>query len=211
MQAPDRDHPWRPDAGRTADRCRSSGSFALGLTPSVRRSCACQLKVSSNGSPSRREGRGCFNRGTLRPCVHPSRIERLCLTAAIERGNAAWEAGNRCSDARLVTHASAGSDRIGSRRLHGRRSAPPVSRRARCGLWFRLAASILEHACGPFRAVQEIRLLSHREAEAEVRDVNAEHRPSWPPCSTERGARQCPDGRALAGYREIGCRLLDMT
>ncbi|MBL8588444.1 MAG: FCD domain-containing protein [Methylobacteriaceae bacterium] len=102
-------------------------------------------------------------------------IERACLAAAIARGDAQWEA-DIVAALHLLTRTPLprdASDRDGAalweqrhRRFHHALVAP-------CGSdWLlRFWNTLADHS----ERYRKIRLLSHREAAAEVRDVNAEH------------------------------------
>lgn len=102
-------------------------------------------------------------------------IERACLDAAITRGDAAWEAGI-----------------VAAMHLLSRTPLPATPQdRAAAALWedrHRRFHRALVSACGSewllrfwntladhSERYRKIRLLRHREASAEVRDVNAEH------------------------------------
>jgi GntR family carbon starvation induced transcriptional regulator len=103
-------------------------------------------------------------------------IERLCLTAAIEHGTAAWEAEIVAAMHMLSRTPLPESDRdrtaataweVQHRRFHGALVAACNSD------WLlRFWNTLADHS----ERFRKIRLLRHREAEAEVRDVNAEHR-----------------------------------
>ena len=102
-------------------------------------------------------------------------IERVCLTAAIQRGDAAWEADivaamHLLSRTPLPANAedrhAAAEWEIRHRRFHSALVAA-------CGSdWLLRFWNILADHSERYR---KIRLLHHREIRAEVRDVNAEH------------------------------------
>lgn len=102
-------------------------------------------------------------------------IERTCLTAAIEHGDAEWEAEivaamHLLSRARLPTspedRAAAAQWEAAHRRFH-------AALVAACGSdWMlRFWNTLVDHS----ERYRKLRLLHHRSAQAEVRDVNAEH------------------------------------
>jgi GntR family transcriptional regulator, carbon starvation induced regulator len=102
-------------------------------------------------------------------------IERLCLEAALARGDAAWEA-EIVASMHLLSRTplpSSASDRAAAflwERRHRRFHSALV---AACGSeWLlRFWNTLVDHS----ERYRKVRLLHHREADAEVRDVNAEH------------------------------------
>ena len=151
--------------------------FQLGLTP-IREAL---MRLASENLVEAETNRGARVSETSAAELHDimatrRAIERLCLTAAIARGDATWEA-----------------EIVASMHLLARTPLPgSTTDRAAAALWemqhrrFHLA---LVSACGSpwllrFWSVlvdhteryRKVRLLHHREATAEVRDVNAEHR-----------------------------------
>ncbi len=102
-------------------------------------------------------------------------IERLCLTAAIEKGDAAWEAeivGSMHLLSRTKLPASVG-DRETATQWEAQHRRFHVALVAACGSeWLLRFWNILADHSERYR---KYRLLHHQAAQAEVRDVNAEH------------------------------------
>jgi GntR family transcriptional regulator, carbon starvation induced regulator len=102
-------------------------------------------------------------------------IERLCLESALVRGDAAWEA-EIVASMHLLSRTplpSSASDRAAAilwERQHRRFHAALV---AACGSeWLlRFWSMLVDHS----ERYRKVRLLHHRKADAEVRDINAEH------------------------------------
>lgn len=151
--------------------------FALGLTP-IREAL---MRLSAEGLVDTEVHRGArvadVSMEALSDLMSARRgIERLCLTAAIEHGTAAWEAEIVAAMHMLSRTPLPESDRdrtaataweVQHRRFHGALVAACNSD------WLlRFWNTLADHS----ERFRKIRLLRHREAEAEVRDVNAEHR-----------------------------------
>jgi DNA-binding GntR family transcriptional regulator len=102
-------------------------------------------------------------------------IERLCLTASIARGDAAWEAEIVAAMhllSRIPLPASPG-DRDGAARWEAQHRRFHLALVAACGSeWLlRFWNMLADHS----ERYRKVRALHHRDALAEVRDVNAEH------------------------------------
>lgn len=102
-------------------------------------------------------------------------IERLCLSAAIERGDALWEA-DIIAAMHLLSRTplpASMEDRETAARWEERHRRFHFALVAACGSdWLlRFWNTLADHS----ERYRKIRLLRHREAQAEVRDVNAEH------------------------------------
>ena len=103
-------------------------------------------------------------------------VERLCLTASIAHGDAAWEAeiiaamhllSRAPLPASIVDRAAATHWEVQHRRFH-------LALVAACGSHWQLRFwnLLADHS----ERYRKLRLLRRHEAEADVRDVNAEHR-----------------------------------
>jgi GntR family carbon starvation induced transcriptional regulator len=102
-------------------------------------------------------------------------IERLCLSAAIARGGPDWEAEIVASMhllSRTPLPADAG-DREAAALWEARHRRFHLALVAACGSkWLlRFWSTLADHS----ERYRKVRLLHHREADAEVRDVNVEH------------------------------------
>ncbi|KPL53409.1 hypothetical protein ABB55_15270 [Prosthecomicrobium hirschii] len=102
-------------------------------------------------------------------------IERLCLTAAMARGGADWEAEIVASMhllSRTPLPADPG-DREAAARWEAQHRRFHLALVSACGSkWLlRFWATLADHS----ERYRKVRLLHHHEAEAEVRDINAEH------------------------------------
>lgn len=103
-------------------------------------------------------------------------IERLCLAAAIERGDAAWEARVVAAMhvlARTPLPADPG-DRAAAAAWEGRHRAFHLALVSACGSeWMlRFWATLVDHS----ERFRKLRLLHRHARAAKVRNVNAEHR-----------------------------------
>jgi DNA-binding GntR family transcriptional regulator len=150
--------------------------FGLGLTP-IREAL---MRLASEGLVATES-----NRGAWVPAASPAEladlmatrrdIERLCLTQAIEHGDAAWEA-DIISAMHLLSRTPlprSREDRDAAslwERQHRRFHEALI---AACpSVWLkRFWGTLADHS----ERYRKIRLLNHHEAEALVRDVNAEH------------------------------------
>jgi DNA-binding GntR family transcriptional regulator len=151
--------------------------FALGLTP-IREAL---MRLSSENLVEAETNRGArvpeaSLAGFADLMATRRLIERACLGAAIRLGDAAWEAEivaamHLLSRARLPASAADRAAAAAWEAAHRRFHAALV---AACGspwllrFWHMLA----DHS----ERYRKLRLLRHREAGADVRDVNAEHR-----------------------------------
>ncbi len=151
--------------------------FALGLTP-IREAL---MRLSAEGLVDAETHRGArvadVSRAALADLMATRRaIERLCLTASIANGDAAWEADVVASMHLLSrTPLPAGPDDPESaaaweaqhRRFH-------FALVGACGSeWLlRFWSTLADHS----ERFRKLRLLNRHAEEAEVRDVNAEHR-----------------------------------
>jgi GntR family transcriptional regulator, carbon starvation induced regulator len=150
--------------------------FALGLTP-IREAL---MRLSVEGLVATEAHRGArvadVSIAALSDLVSTRcAIERLCLTAAIERGDAGWEAEIVAAMhvlSRTPLPAS-DQDRIAATEWETQHRRFHSALVAACGSdWLlRFWNTLADHS----ERFRKIRLLRHREAEAEVRDVNAEH------------------------------------
>jgi DNA-binding GntR family transcriptional regulator len=151
--------------------------FALGLTP-IREALA---RLASEGLVAVEAHRGArvadMSQAAFADLMATRRaIERLCLTASIAAGDAAWEA-EIVAAMHLLSRAdlpASETDRDAATtwEIHHRRFHAALV--AACGSdWLlRFWNTLADHS----ERYRKVRLLRHREAEAEVRDVNAEHR-----------------------------------
>ncbi len=102
-------------------------------------------------------------------------IERLCLTAAIAHGDAAWEA-EIVAAMHLLSRTplpSSTADRVGAARWEAQHRRFHLALVAACGSeWLLRFWNVLADHSERYR---KFRALHHRDAQAEVRDVNAEH------------------------------------
>ena len=102
-------------------------------------------------------------------------IERLCLTAAIANGDAAWEA-DIISAMHLLRRAAlpdSPADRAGAVGWEAQHRRFHLALVSACGSdWLLRFWNVLADHSERYR---KFRALHHREAQAEVRDVNAEH------------------------------------
>jgi GntR family transcriptional regulator, carbon starvation induced regulator len=150
--------------------------FALGLTP-IREAL---MRLSSESLVEGETNKGlrvtAASLAEFRDMMQARRrIERLCLEAALQKGDAAWEA-----------------EIVASMHILSRTPLPSSTEdRAAAGLWetrHRRFHAALVAACGSewllrfwntlvdhSERYRKVRLLRHRDAGAEVRDVNAEH------------------------------------
>ncbi len=150
--------------------------FGLGLTP-IREAL---VRLSIEGLASNEAHRGArvtgASLGELADLMATRRdIERLCLTQAIQHGDAAWEAGiisamHLLSRTKLPEsaddRAAASEWEVQHRRFHHALIVACPSD------WLkRFWATLADHS----ERYRKIRLLNHREAAALVRDINAEH------------------------------------
>lgn len=150
--------------------------FQLGLTP-IREAL---MRLSSESLVETEANRGARVTETslaeLADIMATRRgIERLCLSAAIDKGDAAWEAEVVASMHLLsrtplpkskADRAAAAHWEVQHRRFHFALVAACASP------WLLRFWSVLADHTERYR---KLRLLRHREAVAEVRDVNAEH------------------------------------
>ncbi|WP_342359431.1 GntR family transcriptional regulator [Terrarubrum flagellatum] len=102
-------------------------------------------------------------------------IERLCLTAAMEHGDASWEA-DIIAAMHLLSRTplpASMEDRDAAARWEAQHRRFHFALVVACGSdWLlRFWNMLADHS----ERYRKIRLLRHREAQAEVRDVNAEH------------------------------------
>lgn len=150
--------------------------FGLGLTP-IREAL---MRLSSESLVEAGTNRGArvtsASLDELRDIMATRRaIERLCLTAAIEQGDARWEA-EIVAALHLLTRtplprsmgdgAAAAAWELQHRRFH-------FALVAACGSpWLLRFWNVLADHSERYR---KYRLLRHKQAKAEVRDVNAEH------------------------------------
>lgn len=151
--------------------------FDLGLTP-IREAL---MRLSSEGFVAAETHRGSrvmeASPGELADLMMARReIERVCLTRAIQRGDAAWEAEIVASLhllSRTPLPASDG-DRAGAAHWEAQHRRFHTALVAACdSSWLlRFWATLADHS----QRYRKIRLLRHREARAEVRNVGAEHR-----------------------------------
>jgi GntR family transcriptional regulator, carbon starvation induced regulator len=165
---------------RPGERLRAADlhdKFQLGLTP-IREAL---MRLASENLVEAETNRGARVSGTSSADLHDimstrRAIERLCLTAAIANGDAAWEAEIVASMhvlSRMLLPASK-SDRVAAARWELQHRRFHLALVAACGSpWLLRFWSILVDHTERYR---KLRLLHHREATAEVRDVNAEHR-----------------------------------
>jgi DNA-binding GntR family transcriptional regulator len=150
--------------------------FGLGLTP-IREAIT---RLSAEGLVFAEAHRGArvaeVSLAALSDLVSPRRqIERLCLTAAIERGDAAWE-GEILAAMHVLSRTplpESSRDREAAARWEAQHRRFHTALVAACGSeWLlRFWNTLADHS----ERFRKIRLLRHHEAEAEVRDVNAEH------------------------------------
>ncbi|MBU6379484.1 MAG: FCD domain-containing protein [Gammaproteobacteria bacterium] len=183
----------------------------LGLTP-IREAL---MRLSSESLVEARTNRGARVRpasiGEFRDIMATRRaIERLCLNASIENGDAAWEAEivaslhllsrtplpKTTSDRKAATHWE-----VQHRRFHHALVAA-------CGsAWLlRFWNTLADHS----ERYRKFRLLHHRQARAEVRDVAAEHEAIMKAAISRDGARTVAlmDAHLLATEQSV-VRLLE--
>lgn len=102
-------------------------------------------------------------------------IERLCLTASMARGDAAWEA-EIVASMHLLSRTplpASEADRDAAQRWEVQHRRFHHALVAACGSkWLMRFWNMLADHSERYR---KVRLLHHREADAEVRDINAEH------------------------------------
>lgn len=150
--------------------------YGLGLTP-IREAL---MRLTSDGLVQTESHRGARVRETtqeeLRDLMETRRaIERLCLARSIEHGDAAWEADilrafHLLSRARLPASDEDRETATAWEACHRGFHAALVSACGSAwllGFWNTLA----DHS----ERYRKLRLLRHREAKAQVRDLNAEH------------------------------------
>jgi DNA-binding GntR family transcriptional regulator len=152
------------------------GRFGLGLTP-IREALA---RLSSENLVEFETNRGSRVSTASLPeladlMATRRAIERLCLTASIARGDAAWEAEIVAAMhllSRIPLPASPG-DRDGAARWEAQHRRFHLALVAACGSeWLlRFWNMLADHS----ERYRKVRALHHRDALAEVRDVNAEH------------------------------------
>ena len=151
--------------------------FRLGLTP-IREAL---MRLASEGLVSGESHRGArvsdASAAELSDLMRTRReIEQICLSRAMERGDAAWEA-EIVAAMHLLTRTplpASDKDRAGAERWerHHRRFHHALV--AACGSeWLMRFWNTLVDQSERYR---KIRLLYHRDAQAGVRDVNAEHK-----------------------------------
>jgi DNA-binding GntR family transcriptional regulator len=150
--------------------------FQLGLTP-IREAL---MKLSSESLVEAEANRGSrvteASLAAFRDLMATRRIiERVCLSAAIERGDAAWEADivaamHMLSRTPLPVDAD---DRSGAAEWETRHRRFHTAIVAACGSqWLmRFWNTLADHS----ERYRKLRLMNHQHRSAEVRDVNAEH------------------------------------
>lgn len=150
--------------------------FQLGLTP-IREAL---MRLSSESLVEAETNRGSrVTEASLKELVDLMQtrriVERACLTAAIARGDAAWEA-EIVAAMHLLSRTPLPADTEDRRtaaewETHHRRFHSALV--AACGSsWLlRFWNMLADHS----ERYRKVRLLHHREVQAEVRDVNAEH------------------------------------
>lgn len=152
------------------------GRFGLGLTP-IREALA---RLSSENLVEIETNRGSRVSAASLPALTDlmatrRSIERLCLTAAIARGDAAWEA-EIVAAMHLLSRTplpASPSDRDGAARWETQHRRFHLALVAACGSdWLLRFWNVLADHSERYR---KVRALHHRDALAEVRDVNAEH------------------------------------
>ena len=151
--------------------------FQLGLTP-IREAL---MRLSSENLVEAETNRGARVSGTSASDLHDimatrRAIERLCLTAAMRLGDPAWEAEIVASMHLLSRTPLPGStsDREAAARWEAQHRRFHLALVAACGsAWLLRFWHVLADHTERYR---KVRLLHHRDASAEVRDVNAEHR-----------------------------------
>lgn len=102
-------------------------------------------------------------------------VERACITAAIERGDSAWEA-EIVAAMHLLSRAPlplSADDRKAAAEweIHHRRFHTALVSACGSNWLLRFWNTLADHS----ERYRKLRLLHHREVKAEVRDVNAEH------------------------------------
>lgn len=150
--------------------------FQLGLTP-IREAL---MRLSTEGLVAAETHRGSRVTETSRAefadlMATRREIERLCLGKAIAEGDAAWEAEIVASMHMLSRTPLPASqdDREAAALWENRHRRFHLALVAACGSdWLlRFWTTLADHS----ERYRKIRLLHHRQAQAEVRDVNAEH------------------------------------
>jgi DNA-binding GntR family transcriptional regulator len=151
--------------------------FALGLTP-IREAL---MRLAAEGLVETEAHRGAkvadVSLAALTDLMSARReIERICLSEAISRGDAAWEAEIIAAMHMLSRTAlpTSDQDRVAAAEWEAQHRRFHTALIAACGSdWMlRFWNTLTDHS----ERFRKIRLLRHREASAEVRDVNAEHR-----------------------------------
>ncbi|MHB2165592.1 GntR family transcriptional regulator [Alsobacter sp. R-9] len=151
--------------------------FALGLTP-IREAL---MRLSAEGLVDAETHRGArvadVSPMALADLMSTRRaIERLCLAASIARGDAAWEA-DVVAAMHLLSRTplpSGPDDREGAAAWEVQHRRFHLALVSACGSeWLlRFWSTLADHS----ERFRKLRLLNRHAAEAEVRDVNAEHR-----------------------------------
>jgi DNA-binding GntR family transcriptional regulator len=152
------------------------GRFQLGLTP-IREALA---RLSSENLVEIETNRGSRVSAASLPeladlMATRRSIERLCLTAAIAHGDAAWEA-EIVASMHLLSRTplpASPEDREGAARWEVQHRRFHLALVASCGSdWLLRFWNVLADHSERYR---KYRLLHHQDVQAEVRDVNAEH------------------------------------
>jgi GntR family carbon starvation induced transcriptional regulator len=150
--------------------------FGLGLTP-IREAL---MRLSTEGLVDAESRRGSrviqASIDELADLMATRRqIERLCLTGAIERGDAAWEA-EIVASLHVLSRTplpESPDDRVAAAQWETQHRRFHFALVAACGSdWLLRFWNLLADHSERYR---KIRLLNHRVEEAQVRDVNAEH------------------------------------
>jgi DNA-binding GntR family transcriptional regulator len=139
-------------------------------------------------------------------------IERLCLTQAITLGDAAWEA-EILSAMHLLSRTplpSSADDRAAAAQWEAQHRRFHLALVSGCGSeWLlRFWAQLTDHS----ERYRKIRVLRHREADSNVRDVEAEHRAVMA-AAVDRNAKRAADlmDAHLAATEQAVMRYLEET